>query len=304
MSLANRKRTIQVFIGAAVFTVAASVAFIRGTGLFTFDDESPTEIASPLNDTLANVLAPTDVLPPDEVQAARKWEEPDFSLQNASLGWKEDSFDVPASMQKRVDFWITIYSKYSTDQGVLHDPVTLDVYEPVQFEPLKPGDSLSANGRARQKAIDEKKAIISDRLQRLQIRLDQFRSTALTTPFDNEPTATSAPSTLMGAIEEGAELTGTDLRYWALFEKNNDPNKFRRAAARIRFQLGQRDRFYLGIYFLAGTSPRWKKSFAKKVCRSNSRVSPLWRVPSTRGQSRRSVPAAFGNLCREQPALT
>jgi hypothetical protein len=264
VALQIRKRTFQILISAGLVTFAASLVFIRGAGLFTFDDKSPTEVASPLPESLANVLAPTDALSPDEVRTARPWQKPDFSAQEASLGWKEDTFDIPDSMRKRVDFWKDVYSKYSTDQGVLHDPVTLGVYESVQFEPLKPGALLSASGRARQRSVDEKKAIISSHLLILQKRLDEFRLSALTTPFIDEPLPTPAPSTLLGAMTNGSELTGVDLRYWKLFEKDNDPNKFRKAASRIRFQLGQRDKFYLGIYFSGRYLTEMEKVFREE----------------------------------------
>jgi membrane-bound lytic murein transglycosylase D len=259
-----RKRTWQVIAGAAVVTSAAVAVFIRGADLFTFDDESPTEVSSPLPDALSNVLSPTEELTSTEVREGRPWRPTDFSDQTQALGWGPATFDVPASMRKRVDFWKRIYSKYSTDQGVLHDPVTLDVYEAIQFAPIRPGDSLSANARAREKLVDARRAEISERLLMLQERLDKARAEEVTTPFDNAPRVTG-PQFGLG---------GDDLRYWKMFEDSGDPARFKKAAARIRFQLGQSDKILLGIY----ESGRYLKAM-EKIFREEGLPIELTRLP-------------------------
>lgn len=47
------------------------------------------------------------------------WKAPEFSVQDF-LGYQGDTFNVPDGMQKEVDFWIKIYSQYTTKQGVFH----------------------------------------------------------------------------------------------------------------------------------------------------------------------------------------
>jgi membrane-bound lytic murein transglycosylase D len=239
VALPSRRHATRVLLGAALITGVAASTFIYGTKLFVFDDESPTEVASPLPDAMSNVLAPTESLTADDVRSGEPWTAADFSNQTNALGWTRSTFDIPEGLRKRVDFWKQIYSKYTTDQGVLHDPVTLDVYESVQFTPFKPGESLSISARAREKIVNAKRALVSERLLALQERLDQTGSKAVTTPFDPEPTDAKNPS---------LKLSGDDLRYWHFFESGNDPNKYRKAAARIRFQLGQKDKFLLGIF--------------------------------------------------------
>jgi hypothetical protein len=152
---------------------------------------------------------------------------------------------------------------YTTDQGVLHDPVTLDIYSRVDFKPYRDGDSLTANARARQKVVDEKRDEINERLLKLQARLDQLRAGEVTTPFDSKPVALADP-----------ELSGEELRYWNMFSETNDPAKFKKAAARIRFQLGQRDKVLLGIYY----SGRYLAAM-EKIFRDEGLPIELTRLP-------------------------
>ncbi len=47
------------------------------------------------------------------------WSPPDYKNQNA-IGYGIDTFKVPKSLEKDVEFWIKIYTKYTTEQGVFH----------------------------------------------------------------------------------------------------------------------------------------------------------------------------------------
>jgi len=219
-----------------VVTAAAGAVFVYGTRYFPFEQQSPTEVSSSLPDSMSNVLAPTETLTPDEVREGVPWQPTDFSNQTQALGWTPNVFETPEGLKGRVEFWKQIYSKYSTDQGVLHDPVTLEIYDRVDFEPYHEGESLTVNARLRQKIVDQRRSEISDRLLALQDRFDRERNA---TPFADEPSKASSIF----------QLSGKDLRYWKLFENDSDPAKFKKAAARIRFQLGQRDKFLLGIYY-------------------------------------------------------
>ncbi|RYZ63646.1 MAG: hypothetical protein EOP05_23215, partial [Proteobacteria bacterium] len=105
-------------------------------------------------------------------------------------------------------------------------PVTLGTYADVEFPSVKDegGLGFAFNAKTRNQIIDEKKAEIVARLLSLQERAGQ------------------------GLSEDS--LTGEDLRYWKMFESlGSDPTRFMTAASRIRFQLGQKDRFLLGIYY-------------------------------------------------------
>lgn len=165
--------------------------------------------------------------PPPEAPAPTalnpKWTTPDFSKQPQALGWTPEVFTVPPGMVERVQFWEDIYTKYTQDQGILHDSKYINlVYESVEFSDITAQADLTPRQRekARRKRVDEKKKEIAARLKRLQ------------------------------GIKDPAELTGDDRRYWDLFAKIDEPKKFIDAAkrGRLRFQLGQRNQFVAGIY--------------------------------------------------------
>ena len=67
---------------------------------------------------------------PDEknLTSSRGWKAPDFSKQEGALGYNgPQTFAVPKGMENQWQFWIDIYSKYTTDQGVLHDAENIDL---------------------------------------------------------------------------------------------------------------------------------------------------------------------------------
>lgn len=47
------------------------------------------------------------------------WVSPNWQTYQA-IGYKADTFKVPEGLKKSVDFWIQIYTKYTTQQGVFH----------------------------------------------------------------------------------------------------------------------------------------------------------------------------------------
>ena len=60
---------------------------------------------------------------PKELQTARilteTWKPPQYGLQKF-IGYDVNTFKIPDEMQNEVNFWIDIYSKYTTQQGVFH----------------------------------------------------------------------------------------------------------------------------------------------------------------------------------------
>ncbi len=152
-----------------------------------------------------------------------KWQPTSFAKQDNALGWTPEAFAVPKGMEERVQFWRDIYTKFTSNQGLLHDSKYVGlVYEMVDFQDIDLNTTLSGKQRerARKKRVDDRKKDIASRMKRLQI---------LSSP-------------------EG--LNGEDLRYWEMFSKIDEPRKFSEAAkkGRLRFQLGQRDIFMRGIY--------------------------------------------------------
>ena len=187
------------------------------------DGKEDVAISAALDSETSTVMAPSDLLSESELANAEPWRAPDYEGQTGALGWSETLFEVPEGLKDRVAFWLDIYTKYTTDQGVIHDKMFIDhVYATVDFGPIMrdPTKNIFQKEKLRKKLVDDKKAEIASRIRRLHGRK---------TP-------------------EGLE--GEDLRYWKLFETVKDADKFVEGSqpARIRFQQGQRDRFILGIF--------------------------------------------------------
>jgi membrane-bound lytic murein transglycosylase D len=158
------------------------------------------------------------------LEAKRPWQAPDYRSQERALGWSTSAFAVPVGMEPRVQFWLNVFTKITTDQGYLHDTLLpYIVYETVDFSDISRDATLSPRQRERRREqrIDEIRARIRDRLDRLQ--------------------RTTKPD----------ELRGDDLRYWQMFSGVDEPERFRSAQhkSRLRFQLGLKDRFVKGVYF-------------------------------------------------------
>lgn len=90
---------------------------------------------------------------------SRLWRQPTFKDQKDFLGYSEAAFSVPKGMEKQVQFWVDIYSKYSTTQGVIHDMEDVGiVYEVVDLKDFK-------TDREKQKKIDAVKKEITARMK-------------------------------------------------------------------------------------------------------------------------------------------
>ncbi|WP_374075289.1 lytic transglycosylase domain-containing protein [Bdellovibrio bacteriovorus] len=128
---------------------------------------SPVALAQ--NDLATQVVPQVLGRSPEE---SRPWRAPVFKDQTSALGYKEDAFAVPQGMEKKVQFWIDIYTKYSTTQGVIHDAENVEqVYEVVDLTGL-------TTEREKQKKVDEVKNIIGLKLtkeekDRLRFQLGQ-----------------------------------------------------------------------------------------------------------------------------------
>lgn len=100
-----------------------------------------------------------EVLPDDK---KRVWSAPNYANQINVPGYDATTFAIPLALKDRVNFWIDIYTKYTTSQGVLHDSryATL-VYEPIDFAHLDNDKSLTTRQRfkAEKKYLDERKII-------------------------------------------------------------------------------------------------------------------------------------------------
>jgi membrane-bound lytic murein transglycosylase D len=124
-----------------------------------------------------------------------------------------EEFPEPEALRTAVAFWKRVYLEVTTQGGLLHDSRHLGVvYETIRFQGEK-------SQRKRQKRIDQRKRDWRARLRRL--------------AKSNEPRGDQEETVLrLLELELGHPPTAADLR---------------NAAHRIRFQLGQRDKFRKGI---------------------------------------------------------
>lgn len=154
----------------------------------------------------------------------RPFRAPDYSGQDKALGYGTEVFAVPKGLEPQVRFWVDIYSKYTTDQGVIHDTENVALlYEEMDFKEIMSDASLSLRQKERrkQKLVDERKKQIIEIL----LKLDK--------------------------TESPENLSEREKKIWDLFQNISEPHKFREAAhkSRIRFQLGQKDRMQSAIFF-------------------------------------------------------
>jgi membrane-bound lytic murein transglycosylase D len=121
-----------------------------------------------------------------------------------------DAFAYPPELEPDVRFWIRIYTEVTTDQGLLHDDWYLGlVYEALRFDP-------SDSPRQRERIVEQAKARYAALLRRF-------------------------------AAGDTENLTPHERRILHAFGDKTTPAQYRDAIERIRFQLGQADRFHEGL---------------------------------------------------------
>src|SRR6202166_3122102 len=139
----------------------------------------------------------------------------------AAAAEASDPFVHPPTLERDVRFWIRVYTEVTTDQGLLHDDWNLGlVYEVLRFDP-------AASPAQRERRVAEAKARYASLLKRF-----------------------AAGST--------DDLTPHEQRILHAFGAGASPRDFRDAIERIRFQLGQADRFHQGLIRAAV----WEKQIA------------------------------------------
>ena len=206
-----------------------------------------------------------ELLPERYLLRSVDWHAPDYKGQADALGWEPDVFKVPPGLATRVAFWKDIYAKYTTDQGVMHDIDDIDVvYEMIDFTQLMKDSrmSLSAKARARTKLVKARRTEISQRLERLSkmkkekdVRDESDRK--MLAIFTKEPLASFFQKPRARDLLNLKERLKTSSR-----------------KRKIRFQLGQKDKFVLGLYY----SGRYLRSM-EKVFRQEKLPIELTRLP-------------------------
>jgi membrane-bound lytic murein transglycosylase D len=127
----------------------------------------------------------------------------------------------PAELEQDVRFWIRVYTEVTIDQGLLHDDWNLGlVYEVLRFDP-------ASSPAQRERRVAEAKARYASLLKRF-----------------------AAGST--------DNLTPHEQRILHAFGEVAGAREFREAIDRIRFQLGQAERFHEGLIRAAV----WEKQIA------------------------------------------
>ena len=121
-----------------------------------------------------------------------------------------DVFSYPPELEPDVRFWIRVYTEVTTEQGLLHDDWYLGlVYEVLRFDPAD-------SPRQRERIVEQAKARYAALLRRF-------------------------------AAGDTDNLTEHERRILHAFGEKTTPAQYREAVERIRFQLGQADRFHEGL---------------------------------------------------------
>ena len=124
--------------------------------------------------------------------------------------YAEETFPVPGELQPDVDFWLAIFTEYSTDEGVLHDPRDLRVV----YKRIDMPSNLGRRDRSRR--IRQHRDALADTLRKL-------------------------------ANGRRDNLTDEEARVLDLWPEGVSNDTLRAAAGRIRFQQGLSDRFREGL---------------------------------------------------------
>ena len=123
---------------------------------------------------------------------------------------RAEDFPQPPELKPDVDFWVSIFTRYSTSEGVLHDSRNLGVvYDRVDI-PAKAGR------RERNRIVGNRRKAISAVLERL-------------------------------ASGKRDNLSAEEARILGLWPDNVSNDTLRAARSQIRFQLGLSDRFRDGL---------------------------------------------------------
>lgn len=130
----------------------------------------------------------------------------------------QDNFPIPEILKPNVDFWIKVYTLYSSDQIVIHDTENLNIiYQVVDSKDISDGNKSSLK-KLREQAEKAKQFYRNILLK-------------LSTSFPIDP----------------ALLSPEEQIVYNLFQPNVTPQVLQRAAQNIRGQQGLRDHFKKGL---------------------------------------------------------
>jgi hypothetical protein len=189
--------------------------------------EAPEEEVTPnsiVDTSNEGVVSIGDMADKSKSFGSRPWQAPNYADQKNILGYDSNTFQIPVGLEKQVKFWVDIFSKYTTEQGVLYDSRYIDVvYREIDFNQIPGFTKMSpvAQNRAKKNEVKRLRKEVEEQLKRLANEKDE------------------------------SKLSEADLKVWKAFASIQEPNKFKEASARgrLRFQLGLKDRFVQGIYY-------------------------------------------------------
>ena len=130
----------------------------------------------------------------------------------------------PAELERDIAFWRRIYTEVSTSDGLVHDPVRLDVV----YEVLKFPEDLPARERSQ--------------------RIDRTKQ---------------KHTRILRELASGNDTSEEGQRVRDLWPQGTSRYRFEQAAEEVRFQLGQSDRFREGLIRSGAWKPRIEEMFER-----------------------------------------
>jgi membrane-bound lytic murein transglycosylase D len=144
----------------------------------------------------------------------------------ASLASQSGAFPRPPELEPDIRFWTRVYTEIDTHQGFIHDSRHLNVvYETVQLNP-----NLSPRGRSKQVKRVKK------RYKKVLLKL---------------------------AGGQRHHLSAEERRVLSLWPEDVSKRELRAAARRLRFQLGQSDKFRAGLIRSGAWDPYIRETLAR-----------------------------------------
>lgn len=139
---------------------------------------------------------------------------------------QNELFPRPADLEPAVKFWTRVYTEIDTSEGFIHDSLRMDIV----YQTVHTGDLSSRERRRRVERAQE--------------------------------TTRNILTKLAGGTRTG--LNGEEERILKLFPEDTSNAEFRAAAGRLRFQLGQADRFREGLVRSGAWKPYIQEALAKR----------------------------------------
>jgi membrane-bound lytic murein transglycosylase D len=150
-----------------------------------------------------------------------------FALLAFPANAENELFPRPAELEPAVKFWTRVYTEIDTGEGFIHDSLRMDIV----FQTVRAPDDLGSRERRR-------------RIERAQ----------------------EATRNILTKLASGARegLNNEEERILKLFPEGTSNAELRASAGRLRFQLGQSDRFRAGLVRSGAWKPYIQEVLAKR----------------------------------------